>query len=226
MVQNFPPTLLLLEPYVGSKIHHQMQCLDCDHVWSATPLSKAQAWVKNGVNGCPECNTKRKKASCEEWQLIVDAMPHLQVDMDALCSMARLARNKISVKNIDCGHTFVVSVSNLLSQGVKCTVCNTARKSQVFRDRNIASTLPHEEVKLWRRYKAVANRLSTLNAPPMPPGTIRGKAGVQDAWQLDHIYPLRKAYNEGWSVVTVSSAENLQWLPWRDNLMKRDKLPE
>lgn len=200
-----------------------MQCLDCSHEWSATPLSKAQTWIKNGVNGCPECHKKRKRDKRSDWNVILDAMPHIHVDRDLLSTMTRTAASKIEVTNIVCGHTFMMSVTNLLSQGVECTTCNTERKREAFRQRNRALTLPPEEIKTWRRWKAVVVRRSHANAPPIPEGAVCGLAGVEGAWHLDHIYPMRKAYNEGWSVDKASSPENLQWLPWRDNIIKRDR---
>lgn len=50
----------LLEEFKGSKKHHHMRCMACDHEWIATPISKLHRSYKIfGVSGCPRCKQTR-----------------------------------------------------------------------------------------------------------------------------------------------------------------------
>lgn len=66
MDMDYPAKLVefgleIIGTYTGSKNKHQLKCLGCGSVHSATPVSKV--WVKKrypNSYGCPECNHKRK----------------------------------------------------------------------------------------------------------------------------------------------------------------------
>ena len=56
-----------------------------------------------------------------------------------------------------------------------------------------------------------------------PQNHPRGKCGVDGAWQLDHKISVRQGFEERIPVETMSAKENLQMLPWLDNIRKYDK---
>ena len=122
-------------------------------------------------------------------------------------------------------------------------VCNTeehkAKMSQFFSsiDRSYMSTDMYSKAKSkddtpeYAKYKnkvhnltekAYAANIDSINHNRYP----RTICGVEGGWQLDHIKPVRKCFDEGISPEEASSAENLRMLPWRENLMRNyvDKL--
>lgn len=56
-----------------------------------------------------------------------------------------------------------------------------------------------------------------------PNNYIRGKAGVENGWHLDHRISVAWGYKNGWTPEMLSAKENLQMLPWRENVLKSSK---
>ncbi len=48
----------------------------------------------------------------------------------------------------------------------------------------------------------------------------RGKCGVDGAWQLDHIVSVKEGFEKQIPVDVISAKENLQMLPWLENIRK------
>ena len=53
-----------------------------------------------------------------------------------------------------------------------------------------------------------------------PEGHTRGLCGVEGAYQLDHIIPVRFGFDNDIPPKVIADASNLQMLPWKDNLLK------
>ena len=51
----------------------------------------------------------------------------------------------------------------------------------------------------------------------------RGINGVVGAYQLDHITPISKAFEMGWSVEQTANINNLRFIPWEENLKKSNR---
>lgn len=49
-----------------------------------------------------------------------------------------------------------------------------------------------------------------------------GKCGVAGAYQVDHIITVRQGFEAGMLIETISAKENLQMLPWLENVLKYD----
>ena len=85
-----------------------------------------------------------------------------------------------------------------------------------------------EELKDYKRYR---NRLKILTEKTYieyidiinPYGHIRGVAGIENAYHLDHIMPARFGFENNIPVEFLAEKENLQMLPWRDNIVKGKK---
>jgi hypothetical protein len=58
--------------------------------------------------------------------------------------------------------------------------------------------------------------LSKIN----PHGYKRALSGVAGAWHLDHKVPIIECFRRGWDPKKAASIDNLQMLPWVDNLSK------
>lgn len=62
----------------------------------------------------------------------------------------------------------------------------------------------------YSKYKKVIN----------PNNYTRTKAGVENGYQLDHKISIKWGFVHGLNPKIVGSLENLQMLPWKDNLLK------
>jgi len=77
-------------------------------------------------------------------------------------------------------------------------------------------------------YKHYRNRLKTLtektyleNVDTINPNNYkRGIAGIDGHYHLDHIIPARFGFENNIPVEDLSRKENLQMLPWRENIVK------
>lgn len=52
----------------------------------------------------------------------------------------------------------------------------------------------------------------------------RGKSGIDGAFQVDHIYPISKGFENDIAPEIIGNIDNLQMLPWRENTSKGNKL--
>lgn len=229
----------LLEPYKGSKIHHQMKCTTCNHIWSATPLAKISiSYKKYGVNGCPECNKVRretKKQSKRKINMDILKARGLEIlsDYDGRYVTDVPYQSipvMVTVKNINCGHTFTSSSKNLLTRNVKCPVCATEYRTKVL---NEHVEKVHEEwaktATEWKRYKSKVTSLTRknylANKEKINPNNLKvGKAGVEGAYHLDHRIPIRYCFENNISADACAAVDNLQMLDWRSNVAFKDKL--
>lgn len=51
----------------------------------------------------------------------------------------------------------------------------------------------------------------------------RGRCGVKGAYQLDHIYPISKGYENKIPPEKLAQMDNLRMIPWKENLLKSNK---
>jgi len=119
----------LITPFTTAKAKHSMMCLNCDHVWSATPIAKLQAFKKRGTNGCPECTTIAKYAT-ERAAFIAKIEERFEIlsEYDGQQNTA----SWIIVRNKSCGHEFETSPGNLVHKHVECAICAGAIRSDAL----------------------------------------------------------------------------------------------
>jgi hypothetical protein len=55
-----------------------------------------------------------------------------------------------------------------------------------------------------------------------PQNLLLGKCGIEGAYQIDHKISVRMGFEQGISIEEISSKENLQIIPWLDNVKKYD----
>jgi hypothetical protein len=78
-------------------------------------------------------------------------------------------------------------------------------------------------------YKRYRNRVTKLSEKTYKENEIvlnpnrykRTRCGIVDGYQLDHIISVRECFVNGISPEEASKLENLQILPWKQNLLKR-----
>ena len=79
-----------------------------------------------------------------------------------------------------------------------------------------------------REYRTYANKVHRLSEKVYqdnidiinPKRHNRGRAGVEDAYQLDHILTVREGFSLNKSPEFMSRLENLRLIPWRHNLSR------
>lgn len=237
--QSYPQMLLannnikLLQPFSGAKVHHNMQCLTCSYEWTATPLSKTQAFKKYGVSGCPNCNKNRKQqkyddARANNIQTLLERGIEVLDGWDGrrFYEDYRL----VKVKNTKCGHIFKCSPANLLANKVECGVCGPTNRiaaaTQWSRQNSEIWKLTATE---WQKYKSKVYSLTATNYNNNrhiinPNNYPRALAGIDGAYHLDHIVPIRFCFDHEVPVEICASVDNLQMIPWRTNVSICDNI--
>lgn len=221
----------LLEPFVGAKSHHKMQCMTCDHVWTATPVSKRQTLKKHGVSGCPACSKASKaERSAVQQQYHIDQFAARGLIILDDYSGLRSTIKKMRFKNIICGHEFESYPGNMIERESSCVVCGKIeRTSAVSAWSKQNSAKWRETATEWQVYKSKVSALteqiykkhkSKINPTNLP----RGKAGVEGAYHLDHIVPKRFCFDNGIPEHVCADYTNLQMIGWRENVGSRNHI--
>ncbi len=223
----------LLESFKGAKKHHLLQCIGCKHEWLATPLSKLQNFNKHGYVGCPKCTSTLRYNATRKKNIQKLKDRGIEVLDDNYIGRMRIEEGKytkIKVKNTSCGHVFECSPANLLTRNVNCPICNTKRKRESFQKINIERQVEYQKTaSAWDIYRHRVYQLTrqtykehhqTINSTNLP----RGKAGVDGAYHLDHIVPVRYCFDNNIPSGVCSHRSNLQMLHWNDNVGSRDKI--
>lgn len=87
------------------------------------------------------------------------------------------------------------------------------------------SEAEYEDYSRYKRAVYSASRKTyKLNEVALnPDGKLLGRCGTKDAYQIDHLIPISTGYLHKIPVTSMSIVENLQILPWKDNLKKSNK---
>jgi len=224
--------------YTASQHHHDMECLTCGNLWSATPKSKTQTFKKNGVSGCPECqrvNLAKRTLPARLKDLERRGLDLLTENYDGRYEYpaidgVRGSNIYLKVRNIKCGHEFETTAKNLFNRDVVCRVCNDIRKREAFQQHNIdRSEIFQETASEWKIYRNRAHQLTKniyeeFKNEINPMGLPRTLAGVEGGYHLDHIVPVRWCFDNNMPIEYVARKENLQMLTWEDNLLHKDNL--
>lgn len=227
--------LTIEEMFRGAKIHHMIRCIECNNTFEATPLSKLQNYKKHHLTGCPLCCTRKKykQARASNIKKLQDRGLEVLSDWDGTTGMGRNSEAiPITVKNTKCGHTFTSSSKNLLTRGIECSICAVDTRTKGVNAWSKAN-LEHwqKTADMWELYKSKVRSLTrktyikhkdTINPNNLP----TGKAGADGAYQLDHIVPIRYCFENYIPAEICADKDNLQILPWDENLGSKDKLKE
>lgn len=228
--------IILLEPFKGTKTHHLMKCNNCSHEWSATPISKTQAFKKYGYNGCPECNKIRiqernNTTRHQNIQVLLDKGFIILSDWDGRNAIGKDCMPlPVTVQNINCGHVFTSTAVNLLRRDITCPICAIDLRTHLL---NKSSKERSDEWRKtatpWRAYKAKVSNITKIsyrqNKHIINPNNIKfGRAGQNGAYHLDHIVPVRYCFENNIPEELCGHPDNLQVLEWKENISCRDKL--
>jgi len=70
-------------------------------------------------------------------------------------------------------------------------------------------------VRTRKTYELFKNEINPNNHP-------LGKCGIDGAYQLDHIITVRLGFEQGLLIEDISAKDNLQVIPWLENVKKYD----
>lgn len=221
----------LLESFKGAKMHHKMQCLVCNHIWNATPISKRQTYKKNRVGGCPKCDkVKRKTATDQIQQKHIEELKKRGLIILSDFSALRTTTQKLKFKNINCGHEFETYPGNVIELNTSCIVCGKKDRAAPLTAWSKANSQKWKETASeWRVYKAIVTSLTeqtykTYKHIINPKRFSRGKAGVDGAFHLDHIVPKRFCFENNIPPELCAHYSNLQMISWRENVGSRNHI--
>lgn len=215
----------------GAKNHHTLECLVCNHTWSATPISKLQAFKKTGRNGCPSCNNARKLAAVADKRMeFIRKIEERGITILSTDYIGdQTTTTKISVRFNGCGHQTEVAPGNLIHRSVGCAVCAKELNSSQNRDRNAAKHIAWAKTATdWEVYRNQVDRLtrqiySDHKSSINPLGLVLALAGT-DGYQLDHIVPARWGFDHDIPVELIAHIDNLQVINWKTNLSHKDNI--
>ena len=221
----------LLEPLRTVKQHHNMMCMICNHVWSATPISKRQTFKKHGVGGCPVCNISRKQETFSiTRQVNLQRLADRGIELLSSDYDGRHTMDKIQVKNTTCGHTFWAAANNLIQAEIVCSVCGPTKRVEVLTRWSKSNSAKWKETATeWQIYKAKVSSLTdqtyaTFKHKINPTNLPRGRAGAEGAYHLDHIVPKRFCFDNGIPPEICADVTNLQMIGWRENVGSRNHI--
>lgn len=209
-----------LEPYQGFRVKILMKCTKCEHEWKTTPQTIQQSNKKFNLNGCPECNYKRRYAE-KQAENKAKIPPHIEVISEWNGSRNfQGVEGKVLFRNTKCGHEFESYPSYIIAGKTDCTTCGDIKRTT---KRNINNSLRRvHDPKSWKQYQNDCHYASTkvfeANLQLFnPSGQERTVAGVEGGYQLDHILPKAVGYKLNIPYELISHIDNLQFIPWEQN---------
>lgn len=134
---------------------------------------------------------------------------------------------KVEVTNRECSHRYQVQLCNVLSGASKCSVCGPKKRGAQLTAFSKEYFARDYDLTLWEDYLTQVRQLSDrcydanieiLNPKRLP----RSRPDLNpEAVNLDHIVPIIECFNRGWDIHEAAALTNLQLLPARENLSKK-----
>lgn len=212
-----------MESFTRAKDYHKMKCLHCSYVWSATPLSKLQAHKKYGFNGCPACEQIRRdnRKADQRAVFLAKLPPHIKIISEYDGTQEFHKVRAVSFYNTKCGHTFETNPNYVINGKTDCIECGKRIRELKLSKRNKQAHIAANHTE-WSAYKSAIASLTRKSyieyKETINPGNLPiGLAGVEGAYQLDHIVPRRIGFDLGIPPELIAHPDNLQMLPWYEN---------
>jgi hypothetical protein len=188
-------------------------------------------WAERGGKECKSCRNLKLKTTMAGMN----------------CGKPRRKNSEIEKKYFrdcpECNNPIGYSTKKLLKQAISnntiCNSCNNYKHNKTWN--NIITT---EHINKMRATKAGYNsfeeyvekypekemykrnvwRLTYQNdLTVLENWDKRGRCGVKGAYQLDHIYPISKGYENKIPPEELARMDNLRMIPWKENLLKSNK---
>ena len=122
----------LVTEFTTAKSQHELRCMNCSNVWTATPISKLQAHKKYGFNGCPACHKVRADSLKLGKRTAFIAKIEERFEILSEYDGQQVTTSYITVRNKSCGHVFESAPGNLIHATVECSICAGAIRSDAL----------------------------------------------------------------------------------------------
>lgn len=126
--------ITLLENYNGYKNKILMKCNTCGHECLATPQSRIQSHKKYQTNGCPKCLDVKKYQS--QRNEVLRNLEERNISVLSPYNGNQSTTELITVRNNNCGHEFDITPTNLIHNGVDCSICGTQTRINQLQQSN------------------------------------------------------------------------------------------
>ena len=73
------------------------------------------------------------------------------------------------------------------------------------------------------RYRTLVLYITSKHRSKLIAGYKTGLAGTKDAWHIDHKYSIQMGFKENISPLLIGDINNLEMIPWRENISKNSK---
>lgn len=215
--------LKIIDEFVSSNHHHNLQCLVCNNTFIATPKSKMQNFRKSGMKGCPKCTID------ERFKTEKEQMRNKLIEMGFEFSDFRSKLDHITARNTKCGcgRSWITKPTYLLTGRSFCRPCNDDKKRKRFDNINkersafLCETDPnfleyrkqvrHFTEKNYKKYKEIINPSSLTRTIP----------AEKDGHQLDHIVSVAYCWKMNIPAEICAHPTNLRMLETVENIKKK-----
>lgn len=156
-------------------------------------------YTKAGINKSSETRRQQyKDGTRKQW--------NTGIDMYSVCSTDIMLKRKLAAQKTDI-HKINMREAKAKQLGYESW--------QHWYD-----TLPERKryyYDVWRLTESIVHLV-----PGYDP-ELRGIAGSEGAYQIDHVIPISKGYSDSMPPDIIASPENLRFIPWQENLQKGNR---
>jgi hypothetical protein len=99
-------------------------------------------------------------------------------------------------------------------------IAKVARSKQIRTMHSQGRAISPNERYEWKAYRSLCDWLTAPHKSKVLNGRLTGRAGTPGAFQVDHRYTAFDGYKNKISPFLIADKNNLQALPWGDNLLK------
>jgi hypothetical protein len=118
---------------------------------------------------------------------------------------------------------------DVINGRVDCPTCGELLRKAKLQSRNDKRAMALDERHDWQAYKSKVARYTRLTYLQYkdqlnPNNLLIAWAGIEGANHIDHIVPKKVGFDVGIPPELISHVDNLQLLPWAENLAFKDKI--
>lgn len=179
---------------------------------------------------CRSCETvRRKELSSKQW---ITSLTENGYDPIDLHRFDKGSHTTVTVKNLECQHTFTAKLNNILSRKTVCSVCGPKKRMAQALKHYIAKYGRTYDLREWRDYRdyvyELSNKVYENNKTFYNPlGMPRTRLELHpNAVNLDHIIPIIYGFKNGLNPKLLAHPQNLRIVPAKKNLSKRQAITE
>lgn len=218
----------LLEEDIQLNKNQNIRYVACGHEFNTRPSTKIYNAKNYGGDwgSCPTCRFEKIRKNYNDY-VDIDVRSKLDgMGYDLIDEGPYESNGRYQVINRECGHSFKTILNRILTGVCVCPVCNKERKQEFFKRKNRErSAAYHAVAPEWKIYQSKVTSLTRRNYSENmhtinPNNYPFGKAGVDGAYHLDHILPMRWCFDNEIPVEQCAAVENLRVIPWMDNVSK------